>query len=401
MNSQDKNIVFLLGAGFNQELRDFDNLKPPMANNFFRLITQSSRYRDYYHLHLANVYDFIQKYWKINEEELARIDFNLEKLFTYLQLEYQNLTENHLNSNNINKLAELDPLIKVDNSLTNSFVNFLQGFDIHSIQSPIYMDFAKKVMEIKPDFLTFNYDLILEQILQSASGVRPNVPASFNNVQDFEDFHLPDDILRYSHFNYNIPLAYAFKSDIVRIYMAGVRKYESGERFYSLLELYDKKILKLHGSLNWVRIIKNPVERSSFLQLDQQDVGKLIISDEYWDLNNVNEFRGWKIVPHIITPVLYKSEFYKRFPFEQIWQEAREILSNCKILVVIGYSFPPTDFHVEKLFLDSFRENELEKLVVVNPDTSVVGKIKNISHFKHPVIICSSLKEFMDIIDEL
>ena len=60
MNDQKDNIVFLLGAGFNQELKDWDNLKPPMARNFFQSIRQSSHYENKYHEQLRKVYEFIQ-----------------------------------------------------------------------------------------------------------------------------------------------------------------------------------------------------------------------------------------------------------------------------------------------------------------------------------------------------
>jgi hypothetical protein len=78
-----------------------------------------------------------------------------------------------------------------------------------------------------------------------------------------------------------------------------------------------------------------------------------------------------------------------------LWKQAKDILAKCNRLIVIGYSFPPTDFAVKKLFWEAFENNKLEDLIVVNPDTSVVKTIKELTHFSKPVSVCSNLREFL------
>lgn len=394
MSEQVNNIVFLLGAGFNQELKDWNDLKPPMARNFFQLIRQSPHYENKYREQLRKVYEFIQEYWKFDVEEISRREFDIEKLFTFLQLTINDIYKEE-------RYDELDDLLKIDNSLVTVFIDFLQGFDFHYARFELYKRFGAKLMELKPDIITFNYDLYLEKILENASGLNDSIPNLFNNLPNLDDYNLPEDIIRYSHYRYNVPLAYGFKFDIVRIHMAGTRKYEFGERFYDFHELYTNPIIKLHGSLNWSRVGQFPVDRTSLRELDKQYIGNLIISDEYWNTNFYNEFKGWVVTPDIITPTLYKREFYDKFPFKELWGMAKKKLSDCNKLIVIGYSFSPTDFHTEKLFLDSFKENELQDLIIVNPDTSVTRKIKDLTHFNHPVTICSNLREFMDIFNDI
>ncbi|KKN05371.1 hypothetical protein LCGC14_1088020 [marine sediment metagenome] len=394
MSEHANNIVFLLGAGFNQELKDWDDLKPPMARNFFQLIRQSSHYENIYHEQLRKVYGFIQEYWKLEEEEISRKEFDLEKLFTFLQLTIDDIYKKE-------RYDELIELHSIQDSLVTVFINFLQRFDLHHIRFELYQRFGKKLMEFKPDIITFNYDLYLENILESASGLNVSIPESFSNVHNLDDFNLPDDIIRYSHYKYNIPLAYGFKFDIVRIFMAGNRKYEFGERFYDFHELYTNPIIKLHGSLNWSKIRQIPTDRITLQALNKEFIGNLIISNEYWDPNFNNDFKGWIVTPHIITPTLYKRGFFDQFPFKDLWSMAKKKLSHCNKLIIIGYSFSPTDFHTEKLFLDSFKENELQDLIIVNPDTSIIRKIKELTHFNHPVTMCSNLFEFMDIFNDI
>ncbi len=394
MSQQAHNIVFLLGAGFNQELKDYDDLKPPMLMNFFQLIRQSSRYENIYYNRMRKIYEFIQEYWKLDEEELSTREFNLEKLFTLIQLKIDESSKEE-------RYDDLDDLLKIKYSLVTAFINFLQGFDPYHIKFEIYRRFGRMLIKHKPDIITFNYDLYLEKILESASGVNENRPDSLHNLHNLDDYNLPEEIIRCSHYKYNIPLAYGFKFDNVHIHIAGNRKYESGERFYNFHELYTNPIIKLHGSLNWSKVLQFPVDRISLRELDDQYIGNLNISNEYWNIEFYNYFKGWMVMPNIITPTLYKRRFFDESPFKELWCMAKEKLSNCNKLIVIGYSFSPTDFHTEKLFLDSFKENELQDLIIVNPDTSVIRKIKELTHFKHPITICSNLHEFIDIFNDI
>lgn len=66
------------------------------------------------------------------------------------------------------------------------------------------------------------------------------------------------------------------------------------------------------------------------------------------------------------------------------------LISDCHWLLL-----PPTDFAVRKLHLEAFADNELDHLVVVNPDTSTVGTVKELVHFTKPVLVCNDLEEFL------
>lgn len=68
--------------------------------------------------------------------------------------------------------------------------------------------------------------------------------------------------------------------------------------------------------------------------------------------------------------------------------------SNCKRLIIGGYSFPPTDFHMKHLFLEAFRENKLEELIVINPDSNIIKTAKELCHYRGQVKYYSDLKEF-------
>lgn len=95
-----------------------------------------------------------------------------------------------------------------------------------------------------------------------------------------------------------------------------------------------------------------------------------------------------------MTPVLYK-DLRGTGPEGQTWRRARDELLGCHRLVVAGYSFPPTDFAVRRLFLEAFADGPPEKLVLVNPDPSVRGTAAGLCHFKGRLLVRESIEEFV------
>jgi hypothetical protein len=64
--------------------------------------------------------------------------------------------------------------------------------------------------------------------------------------------------------------------------------------------------------------------------------------------------------------------------------------------VVGGYSFPPSDFAMSKLFLDAFVDGRPEELVSINPDRSVAGRAAELCRFGRMPPIRENLEEFLE-----
>lgn len=77
-----------------------------------------------------------------------------------------------------------------------------------------------------------------------------------------------------------------------------------------------------------------------------------------------------------------------------IWDKAKEALRRCHRLIVVGYSFPPTDFLTKKMFLEAFSLNSLKELTIVNPSCEAVDIASNLCHFKRPTVF-QNLEEYV------
>lgn len=131
------------------------------------------------------------------------------------------------------------------------------------------------------------------------------------------------------------------------------------------------RILKLHGSLNWVvrinsirpsaRILSNgPENRDVYLITKRKILGREPI---------VRTGRGrtqWQTWPIVVPPVYAKHAL--RSTLQEVWNEARQALEQADRIAFFGYSLPPIDVEAEKLFERALAGNaHIPWLDVIDP----------------------------------
>ena len=169
-----------------------------------------------------------------------------------------------------------------------------------------------------------------------------------------------------------------------------------GREFFRKNELYSPPLLKLHGSLNWFIYSGEMIVKGAdgFRKADRK--GKTIVQNHYYDSPLPPQDNIEYLAPLIITPVLNKPGL--RHPLiSKVWDQARKELGDCQRLVIVGYSFPTTDFHVRRLLREVFADHSLNELVVVNPDSRVSHLAKDLCNFQSPVVVCDNLDEFQQL----
>ena len=392
-----KETVHIFGAGVNQIVKDWHGLSSPLMNNFFNIVLRKKEFADDHFLkQFKDVYDYIEKVFKKNRDYLAKQPFDLEMCFTFLERKIEETSK----EGDLNKLRDLEIL---EYHFKMLLAHVLSSFDHFASLSHTMRNLGRVILQEKPTIITFNYDCVIEEILELTCGVNPSVPKSFMRCEPFEEKELPDEMLVYSHCNWNRPLGYGFKFDEIQLQQAGVSKFVRGSRFYTLPQnqLYPKPLLKLHGSLNWFRYTHPPIRtyptspRETEPKFPSEKETDTILKNETWWWGNPPDLNGWFILPVIITPNLYKDKYYNREPFPRIWKTAKDALSKCKKLVVIGYSFPPSDFSSKHLLIESFIGNDLDELTIINPDHNVAKVVKELCHFNGGVIWYSNLDDYL------
>jgi hypothetical protein len=131
------------------------------------------------------------------------------------------------------------------------------------------------------------------------------------------------------------------------------------------------RILKLHGSLNWMirinsrrpsaRILSNgPEQRDIYLNTKRKILGRDPI---------VRTGRGrteWRTRPIVVPPVYAKHAL--RSTLQEVWNEARQALEQADRVAFFGYSLPMIDVEAEKLFERGLAANStVEWLDIIDP----------------------------------
>jgi hypothetical protein len=380
-------IVFLLGAGFNCSILDPSrDSAAPLARNFFKVFLADRRnerldgFRQ--HVYVDLLFEEIKRFWHVDLDGLRSEPFDIEECLTLFESQAADATNPDVRLR----------LQRASFALRQMLLTYLGNLS-YGGHTPTARQFGSEVLTARADVLTFNYDTLAEESIASASGVGPKpMPPSMRNPM--EERELADEDLDASHLLWKPALGLGFEFDEVTLPVAGVSQYVDGPRYYGHAnnKLYEAaRVLKLHGSIDWLRYTDQR-RYPSFAEEPPRELRHGIVLDRspsYW-LGELPSRDVWQMEPIVIPPLLYKR--FDQHPFPTVWQAALQTLSQCETLVVIGYSFPPTDFRTRRLFLEAFAQPHLTRLIVINPDPSVAGIARQLTHFRGAVTICDDLR---------
>ncbi len=123
------------------------------------------------------------------------------------------------------------------------------------------------------------------------------------------------------------------------------------------------KILKLHGSLNWLVCPEGIEDYKRIFFVKDYIIDEPSKEDEkYHRVHCVNQPSERLIVPPVFTK-LSKDPKYE--PIKKIWKLAEDSLIKAERIFIMGYSFPVTDTQFESFFINSLVKNKNLKKVII------------------------------------
>jgi SIR2-like domain len=105
-------------------------------------------------------------------------------------------------------------------------------------------------------------------------------------------------------------------------------------------------LLKLHGSMNWQLPSEN-------------DPPRIYVKQRLYSLNGIPRFS--------VIPPVWNKDARQQPIFQHLWRNAERAIRNARHIAVVGFSFTPTDLHVESLFRVALAKANLKTLVIANP----------------------------------
>ncbi len=242
---------------------------------------------------------------------------NVEKLLSYLSIDYPWKTKDEVYSDKslyIRIVKEIsEGLLKIQSQ---------QLFDIKPEDNKykLFSYWYKNRSKI----LTFNYDNILE--------------LTFTKMYTYYDWY----------YFYDIPIKSLIDRSEPKIFHGTI----SGT---PTIEPKFPTILKLHGSINWL------------FQGDFVDQN----SDTVYHYNPRLKLPSIEInkkglTEYIIPPLLEKNNYINHYLIKCIWQSSKKEINDADKIIIIGYSFPPSDIYMDLFFKSAI--NKMQEIVIVNVD---------------------------------
>lgn len=328
--------VFVLGAGasFGDTLITFEepNEKakeeeevpeppnPPLICNFFDSEFLNSD-PDTVEKINWNLVQYIKQRWGITDPFATGMwkNLSLEDVFTHVAIDNEFLPE----GSSQKARAQL---------LLNELKNYIRRIIGHSTAFRFgkYTHFLSRNLQEDDSIISFNYDLLLDQ-----------------------EF-ITKDYSRYHYHNFHTKFLESPLLDADRSPIFEEPPEKTGYGLY----------LKLHGSLNWflcTNVACPRAEKITVITWIQQCLLVSAIGEDF----DCSYCRG-KLSSLLIPPLLNKPVIQSRI-FRNIWGNALHELEFTSNIIIVGYSFPTTDFYVEWLFRSALKRNKDVKVWIVNP----------------------------------
>lgn len=363
--------LILLGAGASKSYsKSKTGIRMPIANDFFDTFRKLEISANPWVL-IGHIINYVVEYRNIKLEQFENFNEDIEILHSEIQAKLYDALNREKNifddPNNIVYLKAFNELI----FLFVSVINEIQNGPI----SDSHINLANQ-LKSEDSIVTFNWDTLMDRALNQET-------------------------------DWNTDSGY-FRSPKL-IYREGwVEPVKTKKKSFPTL-------LKLHGSSNW--LTSHTIPENGKLELSQEvSVEEFFVYENnikpyncyagrymngyedfsygYYPPNlpllgkpapegmllsrtrlklphmpeGTSESSGLVSMPLIIPPVQKKE--YDQFGnlFESLWNEAEKKIQEADEIIIIGYSFPKTDYRSSELFKSAFiKRKDMPKITIINP----------------------------------
>ena len=147
-------------------------------------------------------------------------------------------------------------------------------------------------------------------------------------------------------------------------------------------------LLKLHGSMNWQSIHTSNTPTPSAMFNTNRKLFVMDCSRIPASLTWRREKRKSYLKPVIVPPVSGKRGMMHA-SLRDLWNKAGTALSEADRVVIAGYSCPPLDLEARILLSENMRANSDKRVYLINPDPSIVGRFVDMCGVGHITVYTS------------
>jgi hypothetical protein len=409
--------LFGAGASHHYSLNPF-GVPVPLASGFFRAYHQlpiSQGFDSY----VGPFNNFLETYRGVTAETIGDFDENIEAFMTSVESELERIRETARDQRlDGNELARAYSYATVFTNMNFIFANVL-----NEAQNGASMSLYRSILKFcGPNdlFVTFNWDTLLDRALLDTGGWSPKFGygLTFRGVLDgswknaFEGnvkFATNWKLLKlHGSTNWLVPyMGVEFKDWEFRPFVAGT----------------DDVFLYWHSSLPYPTHMNRwrggyvpttycfypPNLPANFFAKEQLSAppGKTFVKATHRFLSPFKEEDPTGSIPSspiLITPVRQKKYDIYKTSVENLWSQAVKGLEDTNRVVIVGYSFPPTDTRALDLFRSLLvaRGKELSIEIVAPDATDIAKRIGEdcLGYAKEVILHKQVFEEYVELLSE-
>ena len=374
-------LVYLIGAGANRAYADIEGDQPPLIDEVFSSASRLGFLKHEGRNGASNeLVDFVDSQFHVDERNLTKTRVSVEEVMDHILDSWEKAL-----AQKDAKEVQLCQLLW--SQVTRTIGCVLQRAAFNANWCDSLKALGVLLWAEKPTILTFNYDTILEDAIEKASGpstLRYRPPVLAPGFGSAVDAKLHGEVVG-SETHDGIPLRvwtpylnYGWNPDFASgTLFGGLRRCSAWSPFAGAVRsaVEGPRMLKLHGSLNWFRFTGEPkIAPSSVVSAPPTETfeGKTLFMDYAWMPYDWPSCEAIQLEPLVVTPNKLKEKATQLPPYDTLWEQAARALTDCRKLVVIGYSFG--DDHCRKYFDEHSNRENIEELVFVSPSTRAMEK---------------------------
>jgi hypothetical protein len=367
--------VLLLGAGASKAYtQSKTKIKMPIAKDFFQTYNRLdiSEKPD---VLVGDLINYLKKYHKMTVSDFSNYSEDIENIHSEISdkvISYAKESKFYFSGNNSDEKVLAYRAYMQVLFLFNSVINEIQNGDVSKPHQNI-------AQNLKSDdvILTFNWDTLMDRALESVTNWNVDsgyyIPPkaiyndgwvgchgkSTNNAPLLIKLHGSTNWLTsYMRIeNGNWKLTQELSPDVLYVYRNTLQPYET----------YRGRYWNGYEPFSYGYYPPNIPDKGEKAPEGYYTVNLRSNFDPRIQ-NNISGTAGLVSMPAIIPPV--KQKEYNLFGdvFETLWKKAEESLAKADNIVILGYSFPRTDYRTDELFKKAFcKRTTKPKIVIINP----------------------------------